>query len=74
MYEDIPGLDALLTWSRETLAGHGARCVCAGCLALVRAEAGLEEIRVLLARRDARRQHEERQQRFRFIEVPDASR
>jgi hypothetical protein len=70
MHEGMTGIDALVQWSREALAGHGASCVCAGCLALVRAEEGLEELRRILALRDARRQREERQQHFGFLEAP----
>jgi hypothetical protein len=70
MSDGLPDLEVLMQWTRETLATHGTHCVCQGCLALVRAETGLEEIKRLLARKDARRQREERQQQFRFVEAP----
>ena len=70
MSDGLPDMEALMQWTRDTLATHGPRCVCQGCLALVRAETGLEEIKRLLARKDARRQREERQQQFRFGEAP----
>jgi hypothetical protein len=70
MHDGLPDIEALMQWTRETLATHGVRCVCTGCLALVRAETGLEEVKRLLARRDARRQREDSQQQFRFVEMP----
>jgi hypothetical protein len=74
MHDVLPDIEALMQWTRDTLAAHGPRCVCRACLALVRAEAGMDEIRRILAKYDAQRQREDRQQRFGFLEAPYDSR
>jgi hypothetical protein len=49
MRDHLNGIEALVTWSREALADHGASCVCPGCQARGRAEAALEAVRDVLA-------------------------
>jgi hypothetical protein len=52
MHDVLPDIEALMQWTRDTLAAHGPRCVCRACLALLRAEAGWRAPR-LLAKHDA---------------------